>query len=201
MRFLPWPGESQLRQSRATQLTVHGGCFSVSIIHRTLTQTTGSLTCAQMLMHVIAHGVCTDTRNRVGTESWLGEKNPLPHQGIEPASAAWRSDALPMSYIPMNDNSTDQSAAVRYANIKSNTTNKWSRNQRSTVGYIWRSDLSVDKSASCYKLMIMQSTNQLSATSDRHPVDKSAVNYEAANLRGLVDDRYPIDVLLWNYQP
>ena len=30
---------------------------SVSIVHRTLTWTTGSLTCAQMLMHAIAHGV------------------------------------------------------------------------------------------------------------------------------------------------
>ena len=56
MEFLPWeirvafPGESQLRQSRATQPTVHAGCYSVSIIHRTLTWTTGSLTCAQMLI-------------------------------------------------------------------------------------------------------------------------------------------------------
>ena len=32
--FFPW--ESQLRQSRATQPTVHAGCFSVSKIHRTL---------------------------------------------------------------------------------------------------------------------------------------------------------------------
>ena len=60
--FLPWeirvafPGESQLRQSRSTQPTVHAGCFSVSIIHRTLTWTTGSLTCAQVLMHAFAHG-------------------------------------------------------------------------------------------------------------------------------------------------
>ena len=53
---LLFPGESQLRQSRATQPTVHAGCFRVSIIHRTLTWTTGSLTCAQMLMHAIAHG-------------------------------------------------------------------------------------------------------------------------------------------------
>ena len=29
-------GESQLRQSRATQPTGHAGCFTVSIIHRTL---------------------------------------------------------------------------------------------------------------------------------------------------------------------
>ena len=62
MGFLSWeirvafPGESQLRQSRANQPTVQSGCFSVSIIHRTLTRTMGSLTCAQMFMHVIAHG-------------------------------------------------------------------------------------------------------------------------------------------------
>ena len=60
--FLPWeirvvfPAESQLRQSHATQPTVHAGCFSVSIIHRTLTWTTGSLTCALTLIHAIAHG-------------------------------------------------------------------------------------------------------------------------------------------------
>ena len=45
---LPPPGESQLRQSRATQPTVHAGCFCVYIIHRILTWTTGSLTCGQM---------------------------------------------------------------------------------------------------------------------------------------------------------
>ena len=62
MGFLPWeirvafPRGSQLRQSRATQPTVHAGCFGVSIIHRTLTWTAGSLACAQMLMHAIAHG-------------------------------------------------------------------------------------------------------------------------------------------------
>ena len=60
--FLPeatrvaFPGESHLRQSRATHPTVHAGYFSASMIHRTLTWTTGSLTCAQMLMRAIAHG-------------------------------------------------------------------------------------------------------------------------------------------------
>ena len=45
---LLFPGESQLRQSRVTQPTVHAEYFSVSIIHRFLTWwTTGSLTCAQ----------------------------------------------------------------------------------------------------------------------------------------------------------
>ena len=33
-------------------------------------------------------------RKRVCTESWLWDKNPLPHRGIEPASATFRSDAL-----------------------------------------------------------------------------------------------------------
>ena len=52
--FLLWeirvafPGDRQLRQSRTTQPTVHAGCFSVFIVHRTLTWTTGSLTCVQM---------------------------------------------------------------------------------------------------------------------------------------------------------
>ena len=73
--FLPWeirvafPGESQLLQSRTTQPTVHAGCCSVSIIHRTLTWITGSLTCTQILMHAIAHEGYTDTRKRVCTES------------------------------------------------------------------------------------------------------------------------------------
>ena len=62
MGILPWkiqvafPGESQLQQSHATQPRVHVWCFSVSIIHQTLTWTTGSLMCAPMLMHAIAHG-------------------------------------------------------------------------------------------------------------------------------------------------
>ena len=43
-----FPGESQMRQGRATQPTVHAGWFSVSIFHHTLTWTTGSFTCAQM---------------------------------------------------------------------------------------------------------------------------------------------------------
>ena len=49
--FLPWeiwiafPRKSQLQPSHTTQPRVHAGCFSVSIIHLTLTQTPGSLTC------------------------------------------------------------------------------------------------------------------------------------------------------------
>ena len=80
MGFLPreiqveFSGESQLRQSLATQPTEHAECFSVSIIHRTLTRTTGSLLCSQMKTHAIAHeGVCGH-RKRVCSESRLWER-------------------------------------------------------------------------------------------------------------------------------
>ena len=62
MGFLPWeilvafPRESQLQQSHTTQPRVHAECFIVSIVHQTLTWTTGSLMYTQMLMHAIAHG-------------------------------------------------------------------------------------------------------------------------------------------------
>ena len=52
-----------------------------------------------MLMHAIAQGVY-----KIARESALkadsGRKNPLPHQGIEPASAACRSGALPTELHP-----------------------------------------------------------------------------------------------------
>ena len=83
MGFLSWeiwvafPRESQLQQSHATQPMGHARCFSVSIIHQTLTWTTGSLTCTQMLMHVIAHvGVWTPIRqSALKLKLTLGEKS------------------------------------------------------------------------------------------------------------------------------
>ena len=95
-----FPGESQLRQSRATQPPVHAGCSSVSIIHRTRTWTMRSLTCAQMLLNVIAHGKCSDTVRESALKADSGEKNSLPNRGIEPASAACRVDALPTELHP-----------------------------------------------------------------------------------------------------
>ena len=49
-----------------------------------------------MRLHTGVHG----HRKRVCTESWLWEKNPLPHRGIEPASATFRSDFLPTELHP-----------------------------------------------------------------------------------------------------
>ena len=44
-------------------------------------------------------GLCRHHK-RVCAESWLWEKNPFPHRGIEPASAACQSDALPTELHP-----------------------------------------------------------------------------------------------------
>ena len=68
---------------------------------------------AQMLMHMIAHGgvgVGGECRHckRVCTESCLWEKNPLLHWGIEPASAACRSNALPTELHPCSASNTLQ---------------------------------------------------------------------------------------------
>ena len=43
---------------------------------------------------------CTDTVRESCTEGWLWEENPLPHRGIEPASTACQSDALPVELHP-----------------------------------------------------------------------------------------------------
>ena len=100
MGFLPWEiwvafsRESQLWQSHSTQPKVHAGCFSVSTIHWTLTWTTGSLTCAQMLMHVIAHRVYGWTHVRESELKVASGRKSLPAPGNQIASAAWRSDAL-----------------------------------------------------------------------------------------------------------
>ena len=53
--FFPW-GKTAVTVT-LPQPTVHAGCFSVSIIHQTLTWTTWSLTCAQMLIHAVAHSL------------------------------------------------------------------------------------------------------------------------------------------------
>ena len=54
---LPSPGKSSCNRVALPNLECVLGVFSVSIAHRTLTWTIGSLSCAQMLMHAIAHGV------------------------------------------------------------------------------------------------------------------------------------------------
>ena len=96
---LLFPGKASCDRVTLPQPAVHAGCFSVSIIHRTLTWTTGSLKCAQMLIHTVAHVVYTH-RKRVCTESWLWERNPLP-QGKSNLSQRRAGPTLyQLSYIP-----------------------------------------------------------------------------------------------------
>ena len=76
------------RVRRSYQQAIPAGCFSVSIIHRTLTWTTGSFT----RVHLLAMRAFAHVRESVLKVNW--EKNPLAHRGIEPAPAACRSDGL-----------------------------------------------------------------------------------------------------------
>ena len=57
-----WRQASRLPQGRATQPTVHAACFSVSLIHRILTWTKRTLTCAQTLLHAMAYRGARTTR-------------------------------------------------------------------------------------------------------------------------------------------
>ena len=106
MGFLPWeirvafPGKSQLRQSCATQPTVHAGCFSVSRIHRTLTWTTESLTCVQMFMHAIAHGSVRTHVRESALKVDHGRK--IPCRAVESILRQRRDGPMlyQLSYIP-----------------------------------------------------------------------------------------------------
>ena len=84
-----FPGESQLQQSHVTQPMAHGWCFSISIIHRTLTWTTGSLTCIQVLMHVIAHKGVQTPQKKSALKVDSGEKI-IPCRTRESSLRQWR---------------------------------------------------------------------------------------------------------------
>ena len=58
---LPSLGKASCDRVALPNLRCTLGCFSVSIIHRTLTMATGFLTCTLMQMHPIVHKGITDT--------------------------------------------------------------------------------------------------------------------------------------------
>ena len=68
---LPSPGESQLQQSCATQRTVHAGCLSVSLIHRTQTRRTVHRRCYLKILrisykdHVTYEEVCAKIQQAI----------------------------------------------------------------------------------------------------------------------------------------
>ena len=59
------------------------------------------LTCTQLLIHVTTDGGCMDTVRESALNANSGEKHPLPHQGLEPASVlhlAFSWMLYPVSY-------------------------------------------------------------------------------------------------------
>ena len=97
-----FPGESQLRQSRATQPTLHVGCFSTSIIHQTLTWPTGSLTCTQLLMQAITQG-SVQTHVRESALKVDSGKKKIPYRAGESNLRQRRDSPMlyQLSYIPV----------------------------------------------------------------------------------------------------
>ena len=82
-------------------LMARAGYVRVAVIHRTLTWTTGPLSCAQMLMHAIAQRGCTDIERESALKSWLREENPLTYQGNRTCvSGVTVQCSNPLSYIP-----------------------------------------------------------------------------------------------------
>ena len=57
---------------------------------------------------------CTDTVRESAPNVDIWEKNPLPHRGIELASAACRSDAVPTELHPRPMLMYDRSSDVEY---------------------------------------------------------------------------------------
>ena len=91
------PEKSQQPHSRATMPTVHAWCFRVSIIHRTLTWTTGSLKCAKMFIHAIAHRVAwTHVRDQKHTR---GEKERFLFGQYKTKCANFRESPFFRSYV------------------------------------------------------------------------------------------------------
>ena len=102
---LLYPGKASSRQRCATQHMMHAGCLSVSKIHLN-----SDINYRIFNVHTDVNafnckwGCTAVTCKRVCTESWLWEKDHLPHWGIEPASVACRPDALATGLHPHSKN-------------------------------------------------------------------------------------------------
>ena len=84
------PGQGTAAAGAALPIPISACCTFVCPNNAMAASAWDFLTCARMLMHVIAHGGCTGIV-RVCAGGWLLEKTPLPHQGFEPASVLWLS--------------------------------------------------------------------------------------------------------------
>ena len=93
--------KASFRKSRTTHPTVHAECFSVSMIYQTLTWTTGSLTCAQTLMHAIAHGGVQTHVRESALRVDCGRKIPCRTGESNPRQRRDGPMLYPLSYIPI----------------------------------------------------------------------------------------------------
>ena len=95
--FRKQEGESQLRQNRVTQRTVHAGCLSVSIIHRTLdTDYTIFNVRADVNACDCTQGCADPLRESALKVDCWREKKYFAAPGNRTCSAACQSDALPL---------------------------------------------------------------------------------------------------------
>ena len=114
----PPPGESQLRQSRATQSTMYAGCLSVSVIHRTLDMDHGIFNVRTDVNACDCPRWGTDTvRESAPRELTLGEKSPCRAK----ESNLRRRRAGPMlyqlSYIPKPASMKPRNARAEYITV------------------------------------------------------------------------------------
>ena len=80
--------------------TVRARSFCVAMIHRTLTWTTGSLTCAHMFMHAIAHGGVRTPKESLHWKLTLGRKSLAAPGNRTCVSGVTVRCSNQLSYIP-----------------------------------------------------------------------------------------------------
>ena len=112
------------RGKPATQPTVHAGCFSVSIVHRTLTWTSGFSTCTQLFMHAIAQGGARTHVRESALKVDSGRK--IPCRTGESNLRQQRASPIlyQLSYIPTHSRSSSSSNSSGSSNSSSSGNRK-----------------------------------------------------------------------------
>ena len=102
-----FPGEASCDRVALPNLGSMLVVFIVSIIHGTLSWTTRSLTCSQMLMHAIANGGCTDTVRESALKVDSGRKIPCRTGESNLPQPRAGSTLCQLSYTPIINHHED----------------------------------------------------------------------------------------------